>query len=177
MKGAVIWITGLPSSGKSLLAERAWRRLLHEKRPCVLLDGDMVRDALRPAPGYDEAGRQSFYETLAHLSTSLARQGHVVLVPATAHLRSFRAMARKLAPHFIEVYVHATPDLCAQRDPKGLYARARAGEIAGLPGVDVVYEPPESPDVVALGGYDEEAVGKIVRAVADLVPHAAHHHG
>lgn len=163
MKGAVVWITGLPSSGKSALAERAWRRLSHEQRPSILLDGDAVRAAMRPPPGYDEEARAHFYETLSNLAALLAHQGHVVIVPATAHLRVFREKARAVAPRFFEVYVCAPAERCAERDAKGLYAAAREGKVSGLPGFDVPYEPPEAPDVVALGGYDEEAVGKILR--------------
>ncbi|UQA62551.1 adenylyl-sulfate kinase [Polyangium aurulentum] len=165
MKGAVVWITGLPSAGKSVLAERTWMRLVHDKTPSVLLDGDAVRAALRPPPGYGEEARADFYETLANLAAMLARQGLVVLVPATAHRRAFREKAREVAPRFVEVYVNSPPETCAERDAKGLYAAAREGKLGGLPGVDIPYEPPESPDVTALGGYDEVAVAKIVRAV------------
>lgn len=164
MKGMVVWITGLPSSGKSLLAERAWRRLVHAKRPAVMLDGDAVRAAMKPTPGYDDTARADFYETLAGLAALLANQGLVVMVPATAHLRAHRDKARALAPEFVEVYVRATPECCARRDAKGLYAAAREGKVSNMPGVDVEYEPPESPDIVALGGYDEEALHKLVKA-------------
>jgi adenylylsulfate kinase len=166
MNGTVVWITGLPSSGKSALAERAWKRLCHDKTPSVLLDGDSVRAAMRPPPGYDDGARANFYETLGNLAAMLARQGLVVLVPATAHRRAFRERAREAAPRFVEVYVNATTETCAARDAKGLYAAVREGKVAGLPGVDVAYEPPEAPDVIALGGHDEEAVAKIVRALA-----------
>jgi adenylylsulfate kinase len=166
MKGVVVWITGLPSSGKSALAERTWRRLCHEKTPSLLLDGDSVRAAMRPPPGYDEGARADFYETLGNLAAMLARQGLVVIVPATAHRRAFRDKAREAAPRFVEVYVNATTETCAARDAKGLYAAARVGKVAGLPGVDVAYEAPEAPDVIALGGHDDEAVSKILRAVA-----------
>lgn len=164
MKGMVVWITGLPSSGKSLLAERLWRRLVHAKRPTVVLDGDAVRAAMKPAPAYDDAGRADFYETLATLAAMMANQGLVVLVPATAHLRAYRQKARDMAPQFVEVYVHASAEACARRDAKGLYAAAREGKVTGLPGVDVTYEAPESPDIVALGGYDEEALHKLLKA-------------
>lgn len=165
MKGSVVWITGLPSSGKSVLAEQVWRRLLHERRPAVLLDGDAVRAAIRPAPGYDEEGRAQFYETLGNLATMLARQGLVVLVPATAHRKVFRDQARASSPHFVEVYLCTSPESCARRDTKGLYAAAREGKASGLPGYDAAYEAPESPDVIALGGFDEEAVFKILKCI------------
>jgi len=164
MKGTVVWITGLPSAGKTKLAERLWHRLLHARRHVVLLDGDAVREALKPTPGYGEEARRDFYETLANLAALIANQGHVVIVPATAHLRMYRDKARELAPGFVEVYVCTSPESCERRDAKGLYAAVREGKVTGLPGIDVAYEPPEAPDVVALGGYDEEALHKIERA-------------
>ncbi len=161
--GAVVWITGLPSSGKSALAERLRRKLVHAKRPTILLDGDAVRAALKPAPGYDDHARRDFYETLANLAALFAAQGLVAIVPATAHLREYRERAKQLAPRYLEVYVHVSAETCAERDAKGLYAAAREGKVAGLPGADLPYEAPDAPDIIALGGYDDEAIGKILR--------------
>jgi len=160
--GAVVWITGRPSAGKSLLAERLRNRFVHAQRPVVLLDGDAVRAAMKPAIGYDEQARRDFYETLASLAALFAHQGLVAIVPATAHLREYRDRARELAPRFVEVYVNVSLERCAQRDAKGLYAAVREGKVTGVPGADIPYEIPEAPDVVALGGFDDEAIGKIV---------------
>lgn len=163
--GVVVWLTGRPAAGKSTLADAVRARLAGLGRAACVLDSDLVRDALVPAPGYDDAGRLAFYTTLGRLAAYLASQGLIVLVPATAHRRAFRDRARSLAPAFIEVYVRASVEECAQRDPKRLYARVRAGEIAGLPGVDAGYEAPLAPDIVAAGGRDREAVDLIVAAV------------
>ncbi|MDP1827665.1 MAG: adenylyl-sulfate kinase [Archangium sp.] len=151
--GTVVWITGLPSSGKSTLA--ALVAAAHGS--AVVLDGDEVRAALRPVPGYGEAERDAFYETLARLAALLARQGHVVLVAATAHRRAFRDRARELAPRFVEVFVDTPLAECRRRDPKGLYARAEHQ----LPGLGVTFEPPESPDVRVLPD-DPGAVQRIL---------------
>jgi adenylylsulfate kinase len=159
VSGIVIWITGLPAAGKSTLAERVRASL---SAPAALLDGDALRDILGEA-GYDAAGRATFYRRLGALAGLLAGQGLVVLVAATAHLRAHRAAARALAPRFLEVWVSTSRDDAERRDPKGLYARARAGAAPHLPGVGVPYEPPTSPDVVARGGRDDEAVSVIVR--------------
>lgn len=161
--GIVIWITGRPSSGKSTLAERLREQLLHAKRSVVLLDGDAIRGALKPAVGYDEQARSDFYETLANLAALFARQDLVVIVPATAHLRVYRNRARELAPRYLEVYVQVSAEQCAERDAKGLYAAVREGRVTGVPGADAPYDTPEAPDVVARGGYDDEAITKIVR--------------
>ena len=112
MSGVVVWFTGLPSSGKTTLAGRVARALAAAGRAHCVLDGDAVRAALVPPPGYDAASRAAFYATLARLAALLARQGLVVLVPATAHRRAFRDDARALAPRFVEVFVSTDVDTC-----------------------------------------------------------------
>src|SRR5262245_27228141 len=104
MSGVIVWFTGPASSGKSTLAERVANALEAEARPHCVLDGDAVRTALVPHPGYDVAARADFYETLTRLAVLLAGQGLIVLVPATAHRRAFRERARALAPRFVEVF-------------------------------------------------------------------------
>jgi adenylylsulfate kinase len=163
--GSVVWITGLPSSGKSLLATRVFERLSLENVPSCVLDGDAVRAAMHPTPGYDESGRVSFYTTLAQLAALLARQGLVVLVPATANRRAFRDAARTAAPHFVEVFVDVPLDVCRARDAKGLYEKAQAGDVSDMPGADAQYETPLAPDVVAVGGEDAAACERVVAAV------------
>jgi len=164
MGGAVVWFTGLPSSGKTTLAQRVRARLVDAGRVPAVLDGDELR-ALVPSLLFDDASRTRFYEIVAQLAALLARQGLVVLVPATAHRRSLRRRARELAPRFVEVYVTTPLDECERRDPRGLYARARKGEALHLPGVGAPYEEPESPEVVAGGGHDDEAVARILAAL------------
>lgn len=162
MSGVVVWLTGLPRSGKSTLATRLRARLGDGKTPSVILDGDEVRRALVPPPGYDPDGRDHFYATLAHLAALVARQGFVVLVPATAHRRAYREAARALAPAFVEVHVATPLGACVARDRQGLYGSTAQ---AALPGVGVAYEAPASPDVVAGGGSDDGAIEKILAAI------------
>ncbi len=166
MKGAVVWLTGLPSSGKSTLALRLIERLRQAGRPAALLDGDEVRDALVPSPGYDRSGRDAFYATLGRLAALLARQGVVAVVAATASRRAYREQARSLSPHFIEVYLDVPAEVCRRRDAKGLYARAARGGAPDLPGAGEEYEAPRSADVVACGGEDEAAPEAILRLLA-----------
>lgn len=166
MSGAVIWVTGLPSSGKSTFASRAGRGLSAAGRSVLLLDGDEVRAALEPAPGYDPASRDAFYRTLARLAALAARQGMVVLVAATAPRRAHRSFAREIAPRFVEVFLDVPVAECARRDAKGLYARARAGELPNLPGAGEPYEAPQAPDLVAHGGDDPRAVAGLLERVA-----------
>lgn len=163
--GAVVWFTGLPSSGKSTLAQWVRKELALGAVPCCVLDGDEVRAALVPTPTYDQGDRSAFYATLANLAALLARQGLVVLVPATANRRAYREHARKAAPRFVEVYVSTPPEECSRRDTKGLYAKASAGTLAHLPGVGSEYEPPLTPEVVAPHGAEEAAVRHVLRAI------------
>jgi len=173
MSGTVVWMTGPPSSGKSTLAAAVRARLVAAGRPVVLLDGDEVRAALVPHPGYGARERDRFYETLARLAALAARQGLAVLVAATANRRAHRTRARRLAPRFLEVHLDVPAAVCEARDAKGLYARARAGRAPDLPGAGVAYEPPRAPDVVARGGHDAAALAAVVRALSEPARRAA----
>src|SRR5689334_15236151 len=134
--GIVAWFTGLPASGKSTLAAAVAGELRLRDISAVTLDSDAIRAAIAPNLGYDEAARAEFYGALARLAAVIARQGHVVLVPATAHRRAFRDLARALAPVYVEIFVDTPLSACKQRDTKGVYEQALA------PGAGVQYEPP-----------------------------------
>jgi adenylylsulfate kinase len=164
-RGAVVWIVGLPSSGKSVLAGRIAERLREAGLPTAILDGDRVRAALDPRPGYDPESRSRFYGTLAHLAALLARQGIVAVVAATSHRRAFRERARAAAPRFVEVFVDVPLSTCAARDTKGLYAASGRGTVTELPGAGSAFERPEAPDVVASGGEDPDAPGVVLALV------------
>lgn len=161
MSGAVVWFTGLPSSGKSTLAQEVQRRLRDRGETPCLLDGDVVRGLIAPGLGYSEEDRTAFYTALGGLSAELARQGLTVLVAATAHQREYRRRARKLAPRFIEVWVTTPLEECQSRDSKGLYAAATS-KPGTLPGVGSGYEPPEHAEVLASGGQDEQAIERVL---------------
>ncbi len=165
MTGLVVWFTGLPASGKTTLARTVKDRLNSRKIPSCVLDSDEIREALTPRPGYEPGARDAFYQTLGSLAALLARQGFVTLVAATAHQRAYRERARAEAPRFIEVYVNTPLEDCERRDPKGLYRRARAGDIGEVPGIQLAYEPPLAPSVVAAGGSSDEAVDAVVSAI------------
>ncbi len=163
MTGAVAWILGLPSAGKSTLAGSLAGRLRDEGIPVLLLDGDEVREALDPAPGFDDASRTAFYRTLAGLAALAARQGVVAVVAATSNRRAHLAEARRHWPDLLEVFVDVPLEECERRDAKGLYARARRGEAPSFPGIGDAFEPPDAPDLRASGGEDPVAVAEIVR--------------
>ena len=163
MTGTVVWFVGLPASGKSTLGERFRARLAARNTSVVLLDGDVVREILGAR---DYSNRDEFYRILAELAAMIATQDVVVLVAATAAKRAYRTHARELAARFIEVWVHATLEECRARDFKGLYEAADRGEISALPGVDTEFEPPTSPEIVARGGLDDEALDRLDELVA-----------
>jgi adenylylsulfate kinase len=161
-RGAVVWLTGLPRAGKSTLAQAVRARLAARGVAAVMLDSDDLRAALSPPPGYDPQARDDFYTTLGRVAGLIARQGHVVLVPATAHRRRYREAARELAPVFVEVHVATPLAACVERDHAGLYtSRARTA----VPGAGVEYETPRAPEVTASGGEDVAAVERIVAFV------------
>jgi adenylylsulfate kinase len=161
MSGVVVWFTGLPASGKSTLARDVRACLRERGEPTCVLDSDVVRQLLAPLLGYSDHDRDVFYEALAGLAAELASQGLTVLVPATAHRRSYRRRARELAPRFVEVWVTTPLAECQARDDKGLYAGA-AREAGTLPGVGQPYESPEHAEIQAGGGRDEIAIARLL---------------
>ena len=163
MTGAVVWILGLPSAGKSTLASGLAGRMREEGVPVLVLDGDEVRAVLDPAPGFDEASRAAFYRTLARLAALAARQGVVAIVAATSNRRAHREEARRQWPGLLEVFVDVPLEVCERRDAKGLYAKARRGEAPSLPGIGDAFEPPVVPDFRATGGDDPVVVAEILR--------------
>ena len=164
MTGVVAWFTGLPSSGKTTLARAVAGELRLRDVHAVVLDSDDLRDALVPPLGYDEASRAHLYGTLARLAALIARQGHVVLVPATAHRRAFRDAARALAPAYVEIFVDTPLDECRRRDTKGLYA----AEVAQAPGAGLPYERPGAPDFTVHPG-DEDAAATIAQHLDGMI--------
>jgi adenylylsulfate kinase len=163
MKGLVAWFTGLPSSGKTTLAAAVAGELRLRGITAVTLDSDELRGLIQLPLGYDDASRDALYGMLARLAATIARQGHVVLVPATAHRRAYRDAARARAPAFLEVFVDTPLEECKRRDTKGLYAR----EVAEAPGAGIAYEQPLSPDLrVQTGASDVAAM--IAERICDL---------
>ena len=151
-RGATIWFTGLPASGKSTLAVAVERALVESGQVAYLLDGDNIRHGLSDDLGFSAGDRAENIRRVGHLTRLLADSGVVALASLVSPLISDRQTARDLNAAaklpFIEVYVSTPRTECERRDPKGLYARARAGELRGLTGVDAPYEPPEAAELV-----------------------------
>jgi adenylyl-sulfate kinase len=154
--GATVWFTGLPASGKSTLAAALERALVSSGRAAYLLDGDNLRHGLNGDLAFDRESRAENVRRAAHVARLFADAGVVALVSLVSPFASERAKARELheadGMAFLEVYVNTPLAECERRDPKGLYARARRGQICHFTGVDDPYEPPERPDVELAAG-------------------------
>src|SRR2546429_1129077 len=150
--GATVWFTGLPGAGKSTIAAAVEDRLIAAGHPAFILDGDNLRHGLNGDLGFDEQARRENVRRTAHVARLLAESGTIALVslvsPYAADREGAASLHAKDDLQFIEIFVDAPLEVCERRDPKGLYARARAGELAGLTGVGAPYEPPTDPDLV-----------------------------
>ena len=148
-KPCVLWLTGLPAAGKSTVADLLERKLRALGKHTYLLDGDNVRHGLSRDLGFTERDRAENIRRIAEVARLMVDAGLIVIVSFISPFRSERRMARDLMEdgEFFEIFVDAPLAVCEARDPKGLYARARRGEIANFTGIDSPYEPPESPEL------------------------------
>mgnify|MGYP006128712719 FL=1 len=169
--GATVWFTGLSGSGKSSVAAACERLLVAAGRPAYLLDGDNLRHGLNGDLGFSADDRDENVRRVAEVARLFADAGLVALVPLISPYRAARERARTLhqaaGVPFLEVHVDTPIEVCEERDPKGLYSRARAGNLPGFTGVDDPYEPPKHPDLV-LTPDDGPPVAAAIR-VLDLL--------
>jgi bifunctional enzyme CysN/CysC len=150
-RGCTVWFTGLSGSGKSSVAVLVEQKLLESGRPAYILDGDNLRHGLNADLGFSMDDRAENLRRLAHVATLLADSGQIVLVPAISPLAEHRELARRVHADqgfgFFEVFLDTPLSDCEARDPKGLYAKARAGEITHFTGIDSPYQRPKNPDL------------------------------
>ena len=147
-RGGVLWLTGLSGSGKSTLAMALQRRLFERGQQVYVLDGDNVRQGLNRDLGFSPVERSENIRRIAEVARLFADSGTLVVTAFISPYREDRDIARDIiADGFREVYVEADLAICEERDPKGLYKRARAGEIADFTGISAPYEEPVSPDL------------------------------
>lgn len=171
MKGGIVWLTGLSGAGKSTLATAVSSRLA-TRRSVELLDGDEIRLYLSQGLGYSRADRDTNVHRIAYVARLLAKHGVLVFVAAISPYRDTRAALAKLSANagheFVEVFVNAPLTTVESRDVKGLYAKARAGEIASFTGVSDPYEPPETPAIEVRTDREsrDESAQKIIEALA-----------
>jgi adenylylsulfate kinase len=172
-RGATIWLTGLPSAGKTTIASAVAEYLRGQGHRVELLDGDELRRGLTSDLGFSKQDRETNVHRIGFVAGLLARNGVKALVPVIAPYRAGRDAVRALhedaGTPYVEIHVATPVDTCAERDVKGLYAKQRAGEISGLTGVDDPYEQPLSPEL-RLDTRDrslEESVASVLQALAE----------
>lgn len=170
MTGWVMWVTGLPSSGKSTLASGLAERLRRLGVRVEVLESDELRRVLTPRPSYSEEERRWFYGVLVYIAGLLARNGVNVVIDATGNRRGYRELARRRFERFVEVYARCPLEVCMKRDVKGLYRRALEGCIKTLPGLQTPYEEPKNPEVTVDTDRlsPEEAVEAVLEALRRL---------
>lgn len=147
-RGVCVWLTGLSAAGKSTIAEILAVRLLEHGRQVTVLDGDVARTHLSSGLGFSKADRDTHIRRLGFVASEIVRHAGIVICAAISPYQAVRAEVRRMLDgRFIEVFVDTPLAVCEQRDPKGLYAKARRGEIAGFTGIDDPYEPPTDPEI------------------------------
>jgi sulfate adenylyltransferase len=145
-----VWFTGLSGAGKSITAEILTMLMLERGRRVTLLDGDVVRTHLSKGLGFSKDDRDTNIRRIGFVAAEIVRHGGVALVAAVSPYQATRDEVRHMvgSEHFVEVFVDTPLEVCEQRDSKGVYAKARRGEITGLTGIDDPYEPPAAPAIV-----------------------------
>ncbi|MHA6744830.1 adenylyl-sulfate kinase [Bacillus subtilis] len=159
-KSSILWLTGLSGSGKSTIANAAARELFEQGYQVIVLDGDNIRHGLNKDLGFSDEDRKENIRRIGEVAKLFVQQGTIVITAFISPFREDRQQVRELveAGAFNEVYIKCDLDICEQRDPKGLYKKARNGEIPFFTGIDSPYEEPEAPELVLDSGqHDREA--------------------
>ena len=168
-KSKVLWFTGLPGAGKSTIAIQLEQKLRASGKHTCLLDGDIIRLGLNQDLGFTQQDRVENIRRIAEVAKLMAGTGLIVIVAFISPFRSGRAMARNIMGdgEFAEIFIDTPIDVCEKRDPKGLYAKARRGELPDFTGIDSPYEAPERPEVhiETLKLSADEAADAIVRFI------------
>jgi adenylyl-sulfate kinase len=170
-KGFTVWFTGLSGAGKSTIAEMLYHELQARQMKVEILDGDVVRQNLSKGLGFSKEDRDTNIRRIGFVADLLTRNGVATICCPISPYRAIRDEVRAKIGAFVEVYVHATLDeLANNRDPKGLYKKAMAGEITGFTGVDDPYEPPEAPELVldTMVETPEQSLRNVLGKLADL---------
>jgi len=168
-RGVAVWFTGLSGAGKTTLSRWVAEQLRTNGRRVEILDGDEVRRTLTRGLGFSKEDRDENIRRIGYVAHLLARNGVIVLVAVISPYRAVREEVRRLIGDFIEVYVNAPLEVCEQRDQKGLYRKARAGELKGFTGIDDPYEPPLAPEVECRTDLEtvEESGAKVLAALCE----------
>jgi len=154
--GWCVWVTGLPGSGKSVVAQVLQEKLKQHNIQAQILSSDALRKAVTPQPKYTQEERDTFYGALVLVAKHLTENGINIIIDATGNRRRYRENARKRIPHFVEAYLRCSLDICIEREsergktfqaPKDIYKRALKGKAPTVPGIGAPYEEPLQPEV------------------------------
>jgi adenylylsulfate kinase len=169
-RGVTVWFTGLPSSGKSTLARQMERLFRKNNLKAELLDGDVIRTNLSKGLGFSKEDREINIKRVGFVCQMLTRNEVAAIVSVVSPYREIRDEVRRMVGSFVEVYVKTSAAECEKRDVKGLYKKARAGEIKGFTGVDDPYEEPQNPEVICETEKEspEQSVTKVLETLKKL---------
>lgn len=169
-KGSILWLTGLSGAGKTTIAQALVKELQMQARAVELLDGDVIRTNLSKGLGFSKEDRDTNVRRVGFVANLLAGHGVIAVSAVISPYQQIRDQIRQSSVDFIEVYVNAPLEVCESRDVKGLYAKARAGEIRGFTGIDDPYEPPLTPEVTCYTAEETiaESVGKVMQVLAQF---------
>jgi adenylylsulfate kinase len=170
--GATVWTTGLSGSGKTTIARELERQLRERGVKVEILDGDIVRTNLSKGLGFSKEDRDTNIRRIGFVANLLSRNGVIAITAAISPYRAVRDEVRAGTERFIEVYVKAPIEVCESRDVKGMYAKARAGEIKGFTGIDDPYEEPATAEVVC--ETDRESVADSVAKIVGELERRGH---
>jgi len=148
MHTAAIWLTGIPGSGKTTISVLLKDYFQKKNMPAVILDGDEIRKTISKDLGFSPEDRKEHNRRVIEMAKLLVKNDFTAIIPLISPYKETRELARKEIPNFVEVYVKASLDKCIQRDPKGLYQKAKKGEIQNLTGLQSPYEEPQNPELV-----------------------------
>ncbi|EKD09661.1 adenylyl-sulfate kinase [Arthrospira platensis C1] len=169
-RGVTVWFTGLSGAGKTTISQAVAEKLKSQGYRLEILDGDIVRTNLTKGLGFSKEDRDENIRRIGFVSHLLTRNGVIVFVSAISPYREIREEVRQRIGDFVEVFVNAPLNVCEERDVKGLYQRARAGEIKGFTGIDDPYEPPLNPEIECRTDLEElsESVDKVIQSLQKL---------
>lgn len=166
----VIWLTGLSGAGKTTIAQSLYKRMQDEQIPSELLDGDQIRQIF-PTTGFSHAERDMHIRRMGFLASRLEAHGVTVIASLISPYRDSRRFVRGLCKNFVEVYISTPLNVCEKRDPKGLYAKYRRGELKGFTGLDDPYEAPIEPQIEI--NTTDISVADSVQKILDFIQHVS----
>ncbi|MGB6786161.1 MAG: adenylyl-sulfate kinase [Nitrosotalea sp.] len=170
MEVPAMWITGLPASGKSTIAGLVKNYLKSKNMPVMILDGDELRKTLSSDCDYTEQGRKEHNRRVIEIAKLLVKNDITTIIPLISPYRETRELARKEIPNFVEVYIKASLETCIKRDPKGLYQKAKAGEVKNMTGISSPYEEPTNPEIIldTENSTPQESLDALIQKLEDM---------